>query len=58
MFTRQDAERVIFATTDFTENELAEMDLDELELTAEVLCQTDTDVDAEELHSAITNLQD
>lgn len=54
--TRQDIERAIFRTTYFTENELAEMSLDDLELTAEVLCHVDTDVDAEEIHTAITNL--
>lgn len=55
-FSRKDVEQAIFTDTDYTENELAEKSLDDLQFIAEVLQHTDTDLDTEELQSAIGNL--
>lgn len=54
---RRDIERAIAATTDFSESDLTEMDVDELEFISDVLGRTDTDLDTDALHEAITDLK-
>lgn len=56
-YARQAVERVIFSSTDYTESELSEMDVDELEFVAEVLGHTDTNFDTDQLHAAIADLK-